>query len=458
MLLTSLSQLNYRNLQTSHVRFAEGVTAVVGANAAGKSNVLEAIYLSCTGEVPSSTIAESITIGQTGGSVQAQIEHAEGKSQVQIGLSPGHKVIRLDGQVVRAFELAKVTSAVLITPEDANLVHGSPSGRRAYLDSLLSRVSPRYAVLLKEYGRVLEQRNALLKHQPSSATLEVWSSRFIELGDEINALRRRAVGRIGSLATARYADIIGTDVIGTDVMSADIDGAASTGSNDVSAGSNDINTNIINLNKTKAHVENVVDHVDVLVNAGTSARVQTQLNAPHNQDVHTRQDTHTASQLVSPQLTQEKFTTSQTQPSNGHKRLNVELLGAPESLAEALADSYAKERARGVTVVGPHRDDLELTLAGHSVQAYGSRGEARTTALALRIAEYELLRDKHGEAPILLLDDFSAELDMSRRDYLLRLALSTPQAIVSGTEAPPHYQHQLKITAGKICDAGETCG
>ena len=433
MLLTSLSQLNYRNLQTNHVRFAEGVTAVTGANAAGKSNVLEAIYLSCTGEVPSSTIAESIAIGQTGGSVQAQIEHAEGKSQVQIGLSPGHKVIRLDGQVVRAFELAKVTSAVLITPEDANLVHGSPSGRRGYLDSLLSRLSPRYAVLLKEYGRVLEQRNALLKHQPTNETLEVWSSRFIELGDEINALRRRAVARIGSLATARYADIIGTDM----------DGASS-------AKPNDVNANVINLDKTEADIRSLNDRVDVLVTASTSTHSQLQSDASH------ARDPHITSQPASLQPPQEDVVSS-SQAANGHKRLKVELLGAPDSLAEALVESYAKERARGVTVVGPHRDDLELTLAGHSVQAYGSRGEARTTALALRIAEYELLREKHGEAPILLLDDFSAELDANRREYLLQLALSTPQAIVSGTEAPPHYQHQLKIAAGTICDARESC-
>ncbi|MEM7735858.1 MAG: AAA family ATPase [Deinococcota bacterium] len=444
MLLTSLSQLNYRNLQTSHVRFAEGVTAVVGANAAGKSNVLEAIYLSCTGELPSSTIAESIAIGQTGGSVQAHVEHAEGKSQVQIGLSPGHKVIRLDGQVVRAFELAKVTSAVLITPEDANLVHGSPSGRRGYVDSLLSRLSPRYAVLLKEYGRVLEQRNALLKHQPTNETLEVWSSRFVELGDEINALRRRAVARIGSLATARYADIVGANIVSADIVSADLvdvdlDGADSTKPNDVKADATDPNS-------VETDIERVVSRVDVLVNAGASSHL------PTKSDVR---DTHTI-----PQVTQEDAPNilQATHSANGHKCLNVELVGAPDSLAEALAESHAKERARGVTVVGPHRDDLELTLAGHSVQAYGSRGEARTTALALRIAEYELLREKHGEAPILLLDDFSAELDANRRDYLLQLALSTPQAIVSGTEAPPHYQHQLKITAGNICDAGENRG
>jgi len=189
VLLESFAQLNYRNLRTAHLTFASGITAITGANAAGKSNLLEAIYLCCTGDLPSGTIAESITLGESEGSVQANVQHNEGGSRVQIGLAPGRKVIRLDGQSVRAFELAKVTSAVLITPEDAALVHGSPSLRRGYLDSLLGRISPRYALLLREYSRVLEQRNALLKAGVFDETLAVWSTRFCELGDEINLLR-----------------------------------------------------------------------------------------------------------------------------------------------------------------------------------------------------------------------------------------------------------------------------
>lgn len=343
MLLEAFAQLNYRNLRTAQLSFASGITAITGANAAGKSNLLEAIYLCCTGDLPRATIAESITLGQNEASVQASVQHSEGVSRVQIGLAPGRKVIRLDGQTVRAFELAKVTSAVLITPEDAALVHGSPSLRRAYLDSLLGRISPRYALLVREYSRVVEQRNALLKTGVFDDTLAVWSTRFCELGDEINVLRKRAVARVNQLASARYTAIAGAD-----------------------------------------------------------------------------------------------------------KPLQVRLIGTPDALADALADSWQQERARGVTVVGPHRADLALTLAGNSVQTFGSRGEARTTALALRIAEYELLRDKHDEAPVLLLDDFSAELDANRRDYLLGLAETTPQALVSGTEPPPSYRHHLVIEAGVV--------
>src|SRR5690606_14887794 len=88
-------------------------------------------------------------------------------------------------------------------------------------------------------------------------------------------------------------------------------------------------------------------------------------------------------------------------------------------LAEAVAASRHDEVARATTVGGPHRDDLVLTLGGRSLKAFGSRGEARTAALALKVAEYRLLAERHGEPPVLLVDDFSAELDSARRAYLL---------------------------------------
>jgi DNA replication and repair protein RecF len=351
VLLRTLQQLHYRNLRSSPIVFGEGVSAVVGANAAGKSNLLEAAYLACSGELPGSRIADTVRIGESEGYVAARLEHADGTSHIHVGFAPGRKIIRLDGQTVRAHELARTSAAVLVTPEDADLVHGPPTGRRGYLDSLLSRLSVRYALVLREYTRVVEQRNAALKAPygfgANDPSLGVWTDRLVELGGEILTLRRRAAGRVHEIASETYAAIAG---------------------------------------------------------AATP------------------------------------------------KTLTVTLGGAAdaEELRAALHDSAAEERSRGVTVVGPHRDDLALELDGYGVQAYGSRGEARTTALALRVAEYRLLERKHGEAPVLLLDDFTAELDANRRSYLLELASSTPQAIVTGTEPPPLAARTFLIADGEL--------
>ena len=348
MRLLSLAQLNVRNLRTPRVNFTPGIVAVVGRNAAGKSNLLEAAYLGCTGELPGSKTTEMVTIGTQEGYVAVEVEHDEGVSRVEVGLAPGRKIVRVDGQHARAVDVARVVSAVLLTPEDADLIHGSPSGRRGYLDGLLARLSARYTALHREYLRVLEQRNALLRLAPHDPSLPVWTERFVAVGSEIEALRARVVKRLEPLAQEVYSEV-----------------------------------------------------------AGPSApRLGVRLKRSHDSD----------------------------------------------SLATALKAAYAEERARGLTPVGPHRDDLDLTLAGHGIQAFGSRGEARTAALALRVAEYQLLSEKHGEPPVLLVDDFTAELDAGRRAYLLDLTARAPQAVVSGTEAPPRYDMLLEVSDGTITE------
>lgn len=347
MVLRSLSQLNLRNLRTPRLDLGPGVVALVGRNASGKSNLMDAAYLACTGELPAGTIAETLRIGEAEGFVAAEVEHAGGLSRIEVGLAPGRKLLRLDGQAARVADISRVASAVLLTPEDAELVHGSPAGRRGYLDALLSKLSPRYAALLREYQRVVEQRNALLR-DGGGPSLGVWTERFVALGNEVDNLRRRALSRVAELAAATYAQVAA-------------DGKA----------------------------------------LGVELR---------------------------------------------HNRPACEL-------SEALARSRAEERARGVTPVGPHRDDLQLELDGHSVQAYGSRGEARTVALALRVAEYRLLEEKHAEPPVLLVDDFTAELDAGRREFLLDLTSRTPQALVSGTEPPPRYATLLAVDRGGVTRA-----
>lgn len=351
MLLGLLTQLNFRNLVSPQVAFSAGLNVVTGPNGSGKSNLLAACYLTMTADLMFSRIADAVRLGEEEAFVSARFSHSDGASLVEVGLGPGRRLVRLDGNVVRAEQLAAVAAAVLITPEDAQLVHGAPAGRRAWLDSLLSRISQRYARLLREYGRVLSQRNALLRQGTHDDSLGIWTDSLGSLGSEIELLRSRALLRLQELSAEAYLQM--------------------------------------------------TEGSTVAERRRLGIRLQSEGRAP---------------------------------------------------LPEALQASAREEQARGVTVVGPHRDDLLLELAGTSVQAFGSRGEARTVALALKTAEYRLLTERHGEEPVLLLDDFSAELDAQRRDYLLRLAASVPQAIATATEAPAGLsaRARFRIEAGTV--------
>ncbi len=106
-----------------------------------------------------------------------------------------------------------------------------------------------------------------------------------------------------------------------------------------------------------------------------------------------------------------------------------------EELAAAVTRAAPAEARRGTTLVGPHRDDLALALDGKDLRAYGSRGQQRAAAFALRLAAAAIFREERGEAPILLLDDVFAELDPGRADRLAALVAGTAQVFATATHA-----------------------
>ena len=342
MLLSALSTLNYRNLAPGTLEFPEGVTGIYGENGAGKTNLLEAAYLALTGQTDVTRLEQLVQLGEKEAYVRADLQQGGSLSIQEVGLGRGRRQMKVDGVKSRTGDLPR-GSAVWIRPEDSELVFGSPSGRRAYLDSLLSRLSARYGQQLQRYERTVSQRNAALRGGEDWA-MHVWDDSLVKLGTDIMLFRRRALSRLDELARE--------------------------------------------------------------ANTALGSRKQ----------------------LV---LTLTESTT-------------------PETYAADMAGRRAEELARGSTVTGPHRDDLVLTLGDFPAGDFASRGEGRTVALALRRAELELLAEKFGEKPVLLIDDFTAELDPHRRQYLLDLAASVPQAIVTGTEHAPGAALTLCASAGRF--------
>lgn len=341
-MLLSLSTLNYRNLAPGTLEFPAGVTAIYGENGAGKTNLLEAVYLGLTGQTNASKLEQLVQAGETEAYVRVDLQQDGALSIQEIGLGRGRRQLKVDGVRVRTGDLPR-GSAVWIRPEDSELVFGSPSGRRSYLDSLLSRISSRYSEYLSRYERTIAQRNAALR-AGEQWSMQVWNETLVKLGVEIMSVRRRALVRLSELAT---------------------EANASLGSRKPLA---------LTLNETTT----------------------------------------------------------------------------PETYAQDLESRINEELARGSTVTGPHRDDLVLVLGDFAAVHYASRGEGRTVALALRHAEMALLAEKFGEQPVLLIDDFTAELDPGRRQFLVDLASSVPQALVTGTECAPGAALTLRAQAGRF--------
>lgn len=137
------------------------------------------------------------------------------------------------------------------------------------------------------------------------------------------------------------------------------------------------------------------------------------------------------------------------------------LEGLGEKLRAALDEQRTREIAQGVTISGPHRDDLQLLIDGVDVGVYASRGQSRTATLAMRLAEAQHLADRRGQRPILLLDDVLSELDSTRRNHVLDRVSDYEQCFITTTGADPIEERflsrmrRVSVRGGRVEEAGE---
>jgi DNA replication and repair protein RecF len=133
---------------------------------------------------------------------------------------------------------------------------------------------------------------------------------------------------------------------------------------------------------------------------------------------------------------------------------NVSVAGADPrtAIAAALSANVDAELRRKTTLVGPHRDDVRLTIDGRPLDAFGSQGQQRTAVLALKVAEYETMRSRAGDAPILLLDDVLSELDAERAGGFLAAVGTFEQAFLTTTDLPAQFDDaaRFRISAATI--------
>jgi DNA replication and repair protein RecF len=315
--LAHLRLRDFRNYARLDVDFAPGFHLLLGGNAQGKTNLLEAIYLLATlRSFRGVGGAQMIRHGQRGYFVGGNVI-GRGEHEIKIYWSARERKLALDGQPVKKLsDYLGVLRAVVFCTEDLHLVKGAARARRRFLDLLLAQTQFGYLQLLQRYMRAVRARNALLKrHDPDEAALDSFSRELVKLGDEIIRARRELVPKFSPLARLAY-----------------------------------------------------------------------------------RRISHDAEELR-----------IEYQPS------------VKRDFAVELAQSRRRERTYRLTLVGPHRDELQLLLNEKSAAPFGSEGQKRTLAVALKMAQAEYLAGLHGSPPVLLIDDVMGELDVKRRSGFLPL-------------------------------------
>ena len=367
MHVSHLALHNFRSYTLADVELGPGVTAFVGRNGQGKTNLIEAIdYLSRLSSHRVSSDAPLIKAGAPPAIVRAAVVKDGRTAVLEVELNPGksNKGRINKSTLPRVRDLVGLVRTVVFSPEDLTLVKGDPGDRRRFLDDLLVLRTPRLSGILSDHDRILKQRATLLKtagnarRGSSSAegalsTLDVWDSHLARVGAELLAERIALVTELTPYVGAAYAAV----ARGASRNDAGLDYKASFGLPDVDAVAPD---------------RTVLEH----------------------------------------------------------------------ALLDELVQRRPDELDRGVCLVGPHRDDLVLSLGLHAtgeageggsrlpVKGYASHGERWSLALALRLASYDLLRSD-GDDPILILDDVFAELDTERRAQLAALVAGAEQVLVT---------------------------
>ena len=388
--LSRLRLTNFRNLTGLDLELAPGVSVYYGPNAQGKTTLLEAVYLlSIARSFRAENEREVVNLAAAKDGGQALVD---GTLEVGVaGASPGasqqgtlptrvivgyqarqaaspsptsesdgsgfsvRKDIRVNRLRRTASELVGTMNAVLFSAADIELVQGPPSGRRRFLDILLSQADSSYLKCLQRYHRVVQQRNQLLRlvreGRAARDELAFWDDELVLEGSWLTWRRHEAMRQLIPACIRHHQDLSGPLEVDRD------ESRNSSGAKEV----------------LEVEYRPSVPLGDGLEDTGDRYR-------------------------------------------------------------EALAAAVGRERVQATTAVGPHRDDFSLMVNGLDMGAFASRGQARTLALTLRLAEAEVLEGVRGEAPVLLLDDALSEMDRSRRQRVLEKASHYQQVLITTTD------------------------
>jgi len=393
-----LSLTDYRNYERAELVLGPGATVLVGRNGQGKTNLVESIgYLSTLGSHRVSGDQALIRAGADAAIVRALLAHGDRELLVELQLNrQGANRAQLNRSPVKTRELPRYAHSVLFAPEDVAIVRGEPSLRRRMLDELLVQRTPRLLGVMADYERVLKQRNSLLK---SARARGLPADRLptLDIWDE----------RLVELG----AELIDQRVALIDELAAPVADAYRSIVDDDHA--------------PRLRPLLSIDGADPDDDSAGRVAPQTRIETPD-----AREGLDTPLRGYSTGDTASRFT-------------------------EALRILRPKELERGVTLAGPHRDDVVLLLNGLPAKGYASHGESWSFALALRLASAELLRrDSTTGDPVLVLDDVFAELDRLRRERLAAAIGGFEQVLVTAAvleDVPePLIARIVHIEAGRI--------
>ena len=372
MFLKHLSLTNFRNFTRLDIEIPQRVVLLVGANAQGKTSILEAIYFLAAftsfqthadRQIVNFNEAKNNSLTVTRLVAEYQRARSKHRLEARLILEPMgvvnnqrlRKEVLLDGVKKPISDAIGHFNAVIFVPQMSQIIEGAPEDRRRYLNLALAQSTPAYARILNEYNQALTQRNALLKSLSerggSGDQLEVWDDTLTRLGSQIILWRIEALQQIERLASRVHHEL----THGAEIL--------------------------------RLAYEPAFDPLPK-PNGQLGLKIATIVD-----------------------------------------RSGLDLKEIQDGFRASLSALRSVEVARGVTTIGPHRDEIRFLANDIDLGDYGSRGQVRTALLSLKLAEVNWMKERTGEWPVILLDEVMAELDLQRRGDLLNYVGETEQVL-----------------------------
>ena len=422
MLLNNIVLRNFRNYVNCEVSFSTPVNLIIGGNAQGKTSLLEAIYFLCTAESHRATRdGELIRHNEAGFYLRGTLGNSSNDvmSLEATKRARGQFKLKKNGVIqTKRSEWIGQFNAVLFSPESLILVKGGPAERRRFLDLLISQIDSIYLKNLQEYKLVLRQRNELLKQirmtLAEAGQLDAWDKLLVAHGTAIIIKRLEIFHDLKAYAMQNHQKLTGgkeslvltycSALVGSNTSMRNTQNTADEDTE------NPIDESEIGLLETKTETE-IADQFDATLNTSRGADLQrgTTLVGPHRDDF-----------LI------------ELENASGTANFDAESENGSEG-------TDAEEAEKEKTACGAKP---EIGIFREGARAYGSQGQQRTIALALKLAELELIRAVTGQDPIVLLDDVTSELDYKRTEHLLNVLQNlSAQTFITATHAEPLVRH-----------------
>ena len=394
MYFSSLRIHQFRCYAEQQIDFSPGANTFIGSNGQGKTSVLEAVGVLASLKSfrggASSDLLKYDTVGPAiceGTLVINGLEHS-----LSVKLADGKRSISINKKNCSSLShyLKKVVS-VAFSPADLDIITRNPEGRRAWLDQLIVRLDPEFLEILRRFKKVLEHRNRLLREISRGLTNTSTYDQLALWTDEFFLLAAKVIHR--------RVKTVDNSVDNFAFYYQLIAEGRSYKGVSLTTEKTDKFTSLNRLNRVTLFYQSKLAELD-----------QELLN--HSND---------SSEELILQVLKRQY----------------------KSMAK-------KEQIAGTSLFGPHRDDVAFHLNGYTLVNTASQGEIRSAALALRLTEVELVKNQHQQKPIILIDDFSSELDAKRRSFLLDYLLNSPSQIFLTTTEDIEFGKKFRVSNASV--------